>query len=263
MQPLQIRHLTPDCGQWSAALEYAQSRLNTALLVAGDMMPPLRDLSLYAAAFESDRLVGVAVQFNGFATPSFSVAADSSDASDLLLRAFRPERGILAVSNDQSLPEGCAGLTWSVDPWLRGPCITDLEAEGRSEAVVDAGELTGFYRSVHSPYWCPAMLESGRSRVIRDRDGIIVAAASVQFVLPNQYAHIGALATALDHRGQGFARTLLSALRSTFARDEVPECGMFAEAAHPWLESFYERLGFSTLGRYRFAEMRPGRYSRT
>jgi hypothetical protein len=33
---------------------------------------------------------------------------------------------------------------------------------------------------------------------------------------------------------------------------------MFAEAAHPWLESFYERLGFSTVGRFRFAEMRSG-----
>jgi hypothetical protein len=207
MQPLQIRRLTPDCAQWNAALEYAQSHLNTALLVAGDMMPPLRDLALHAAAFESDRLVGVAVQFDGFATSSLSVAAERSEVSDLLLRAFRPERGLSAVSIEQTLPEWCAGLTWSVDTWLRGPCIADLEAEGRCEAVVDAGELTNFYRSVHSPYWCPAMLESGRSRIIRDRDGVIVAACSVQFVLARQYAHMGALATAPGHGGHGFART--------------------------------------------------------
>jgi ribosomal protein S18 acetylase RimI-like enzyme len=255
MPPLQIRLLTPDCVNWPAALDYAHSHLNTALLVAGDMMPPLRDLSVHAAALDGDRLAGVAVHFDGFATPTFSVAADSSDLVELLLRAIRSEQGLLAVSTDQPMPEGYARLKWSFDPWLRGPCVADLDAEGQSEAAVDPIELTDFYRMLNSPYWCPAMLESGRSRVIRDRGGAIVAAVSVQFVISKQYAHIGALATAPSHRGQGFARTLLCALRSTLARDGVQDCGMFAEAAHPWLEQFYGWLGFHTVGWFRFAEI--------
>jgi ribosomal protein S18 acetylase RimI-like enzyme len=255
----QIRLVTPRSADWPAALDYACSRLNTALLVAGDMMPPLRDLSVHAAAFDNARVLGVAVRFAGFVTPSFSVAADASELADLLLRAFPHEQGLLAVSADQPLPEYCASLTWSADPWLRGQCAPDSVAEAQSEPVAVAADLAAFYRSVNSPYWCPEMLDSGRSRVIRDREGTIVAAGSVQFVIPGQYAHIGALATAPAHRKQGFARILVSAIRSRLARDGVRDCGMLAEAAYPWLENFYERLGFRTVGRFRFAEIRlPG-----
>lgn len=250
------RLVTPDSADWPATLGYAHSHLGTALLVAGDMMPPLRDLSVLAAAFDNLQVAGVAVRFAGFATPSFSLAADDSAVADLLLRVLPPEQGLLAVSTDQPLPSWCAKLTWSADPWLRGPCVPDPDAEYRSEPAADAAELTSFYRALNSPYWCPAMLESGRSRVIRDREGAVVAAGSVQFVIRGQYAHIGALATAPAHRGRGFARAILSALRSTLARDGVRDCGMFAEASQPWLENFYERLGFRTAGRFRFAEVR-------
>ncbi len=252
----QVRPVTPDSAHWHAALGYAQSHLDEALLVAGDMTPSLRDLSIHVAAFDNNRVVGVAVHFAGFTIPSFSVAADCGEVADCLLRALPPSQGLLATSTNQPLPEWCARLNWSVDPWLRAQCVPDPEAEVRSEPIGDAVELTVFYRSLQRSYWCPAMMGSGYSRVIRDAEGAIAAAASVQFVIPGQYAHIGAVTTRPIDRGKGFARTLLSALRSMSARNGVRDCGVFAEAAHPWLENFYERLGFQTVGRFQFAETR-------
>lgn len=251
-----VRGIAPVDALWLAAYEYAAEHLATALLVAGNMTTALRDLSNCAVAVDQQEVVGVASVFHGFAAPSITVAADTADAADALVRTLAPANGLLAVSVDQQMPEWFTCLSWSVDPWLVGQCPSDEAAERRTEPVIDVGELAAFYDSVRATYWCPAMAQAGGSRVVRDRTGAIVAAISVQFIIQDVgYAHLGALATAPTHQGQGLARTLVTALRSTLGRDGVSQCGLFAEAAHPWLAGFYERLGFVRSGGFRFTEI--------
>jgi GNAT superfamily N-acetyltransferase len=121
---------------------------------------------------------------------------------------------------------------------------------------LDPEELRRFYREVNALYWCPAMLEFGGSRIIRDEFGNIAGAASVLFVLPDVgYAHIGGVVIAPPHRGQGLARKLVADVRTSMARAGVRKCGLFADAAHPWLVDVYERFGFSRAGSFRLGDL--------
>ncbi len=223
--------------------------------MAGDATEPLRDQAVHAAAFDGRDVVGVAARFDGFSTPSLSVAADTAEVADGLIEAVRAPRCLLSVAVDQPLPSWSERLTWSVDPWLRAAC-EGAARDPRAERVDDPAELADYYRRVNVRYWSPAMLQEGGSFVIRDGQGGIAAAVSVQFVLRDaRYAQIGALATAPALRRQGLARTLLSTTRASLASAGVRWCGVFADAGHPWLADCYERLGFVRAGAFRFADI--------
>jgi GNAT superfamily N-acetyltransferase len=218
------------------------------------MQPPLRQLSRFSAAFHDDDVVGVAGVFHGFGEPSVSVAADAADIADALFARVAPSTGLMVASVGQPLPAWSERVKWSVDPWFVADCIEARE-EGTHQAL-DPEELRRFYREANALYWCPAMLEFGGSRIIRDQFGNIAGAASVLFVLPDLgYAHIGGVVTAPPYRRQGFARKLLADVRTSLARAGVGTCGLFADAAHPWLVDVYERFGFSRAGLFRLGDL--------
>jgi GNAT superfamily N-acetyltransferase len=252
---LRLLDILPGREGWHAAVAYALTHVNSALLVAGDMQPPLRNLTRFNVAFHDGEVVGVAGAFHGFAEPSVSVAADTANIAAALLERIAPSNGLLAVSAAQPLPAWRELVHWSIDPWLVADCV-EQTGLGWTEQVTDPDELGRFYREVDASYWCPAMLEFGGSRILRDEFQNIVAAASVLFVLPEaSYAHIGGLVTAPPYRGQGFARKLVADVRATIARAGIRRCGLFADAAHPWLLDVYKRFGFNPVGSFRLADL--------
>ncbi len=252
---LRVVDIFPGSGGWHAAATYTSTHVTSALLVAGDMQPPLRQLSRFTAAFQDDdRVVGVAAAFHGFGEPSVSVAADAADIADALFALIAPSKGLVVVSVSQPLPAWSECVNWTVDPWLMAECVET--SEGWTQPAGDPEELRNFYREANALYWCPAMLEFGGSRIIRDQFGNIAGAASVLFVLPDLgYAHIGGVVTAPPYRGQGFARKLVADVRSSLARAGVRKCGLFADAAHPWLVDVYGRFGFSSVGSFRLGDL--------
>ena len=138
------------------------------------------------------KVVGVAGVFHGFVEPGVSVSADTAEVADALPRRIAPSKGLLAVSESQPLPNSREVAEWSFHKWLVADCSHQTSPEATEQAK-DSDELGRFYQQLQAPYWCPAMLRSGGSRIIRDQFGAIAEAISVLFTLQMRHMHTSAV----------------------------------------------------------------------
>lgn len=226
-----------------------------ALLVAADMSEPLARDSQFLALFGPDgrSVVGVASRFNGFATPSVSVASADAGSAAALLEPLACDGAILIADTRQPLPESVTrGRSWSDDVWLTAPSAVDSQAPTAGVEDVDSfDEVEAFFRAHDAHFWCRSMGELGHCHGVR-RSGTLVAVTAVNFILPaRRYASIGPVVTAPAWRGRGFAQALISAQRLGLLRSGVDRVGLLAEADQPRLLNFYQRQGFVPSGRFR------------
>ena len=226
-----------------------------ALLVAADMSDPLwRESQFLGLVDTANRsVVGVASRFNGFATPSVSVATPDASSVLSLLEPLLNDGAILIVDKRQALPEAVKrGRAWSDDVWLTASSAVDSTTLSRDVERIDSyDEVEGFFRAHDARFWCRSMGELRHCYGIRRR-GELIAVTAVNFVLPGlNYANVGPIVTAPEWRGRGFASALLSTQRYELMRSGVSRVGLLAEADQKRLLDYYQRQGFVPSGRFR------------
>lgn len=238
------------------AKRWAEDRFERALLLLGDLTDSLRHLATYWIVHEefTKRVRGLAVKFDGFYVPVASIVADDEDATDSLLRVLRNDDCLLVVNALQKLPSASQYPRESTDSWMFAPCESSAGQQRESaELVSDAKELEDFFQRVGRRFWCAAMSRFDHNFGVRARDGRLISAGCVSFVLEGLgYAHIGPLATDPAERGRNFGTQVLAAIVSNLALSGIRKCGLFADGAEPGLVRYYEDRGFTKRGEFHF-----------
>lgn len=114
----------------------------------------------------------------------------------------------------------------------------------------DLGDLTALYDLAYPDHWFrPQMLANGPYLGVR-RDGVLVAAAGTH-VWSSAYrvAALGNVTTHPDARGQGLATALVARWCRQVA-GSVDHVALNVKADNPAAVRVYERLGFTTAGRF-------------
>ena len=246
----EIRELPRGVGTSEQVRRWAESHFDRALLILGDSTEALRQHSRFWGAFErTAEPAGLAVRFDGFASPIASVAADDPAVFNQLCEVACEGGATLVLNTKQPSPASFQNMPQSVDSWLVSNC-TKSELDPNVEPLHDEAELQTFYSEQGMAFWCPSMLRSAQVFGIRGTSSEIVCAGGVNFVLSSlNYAQIGALATHPAYRKRSYATRVLMTIRSNLATMGIRLCGLFAESP-----SFYYKRGFSERGRFRFVE---------
>jgi GNAT superfamily N-acetyltransferase len=252
------RELTPGSQDWCEALAWASRHFDRSVLILGDMTAPLRPHTrLWSCADAAAVAVGVAVRFEGFASPVVSCAAEDEDSCGALVDAARlAGPGMLVTHESQPLPAPLMRTHADHDPWLTGVC-EPLPAPSNICPLEDPAELESFYAGQDMHYWHCDMLQFGHWFGVRDASGTLICAGGVNFVVPeHSYAQLGGLATAAHARGRSHATAVLDAIRSSLAQAGIARCGLFADSSDPRLPGFYVARGFAAHSRFRFTPLR-------
>ena len=189
-----------------------------------------------ARAFRIDRGYGV-----------FGVAADTGDAAQAALAALVPEAGEIWIVE---------GEPWPVPPGTREvkrAILAQMVAEGApppprsGEPGIlalgddDVPEMAALAEHAKPGPWGPKTYRYGPFYGVRE-NGRLLAMAGQRILVPGM-AEVSGVSTWADHRGRGYARTLIGhVMREMVARGEQPFLHSYADNAGAI--ALYESLGF-------------------
>ena len=189
-----------------------------------------------ARAFRIDRGYGV-----------FGVAADTGDAAQAALAALVPEAGEIWIVE---------GEPWPVPPGTRQvkrAILAQMVAQGAppppragEPAILalgddDVPEMAALAEHAKPGPWGPKTHRYGPFYGVRE-NGRLLAMAGQRILVPGM-AEVSGVSTWADHRGRGYARTLIGhVMREMVARGEQPFLHSYADNAGAI--ALYESLGF-------------------
>lgn len=189
-----------------------------------------------ARAFRIDRGYGV-----------FGVAADTGDAAQAALAALVPDAGEIWIVE---------GEPWPVPPGTRQvkrAILAQMVAQGAppppragEPAILalgddDVPEMAALAEHAKPGPWGPKTHRYGPFYGVRE-NGRLLAMAGQRILVPGM-AEVSGVSTWADHRGRGYARTLIGhVMREMVARGEQPFLHSYADNAGAI--ALYESLGF-------------------
>jgi ribosomal protein S18 acetylase RimI-like enzyme len=241
---LAIRTVT-DRGELRAFLE-------TDRLLAAYAICDLEDREFgktrWGGAFESNRLVALALEYSGI-TPQPLFAMGRSEGIEAILRdVVRPRAAYVAV-----LPEALPAVqaVYRLDPgpqmvrmWVDRSRFRPYPADVRRLLPSDIGELNRLYQLGFASWLPSSSIADGVYFGMRV-GGRLVAAAGTHVVSRDaRLAVVGNVLTHVDYRGRGFATAVTGAVTAELLRtsDQVV---LNVRSDNPPALQAYRRLGFA------------------
>jgi ribosomal protein S18 acetylase RimI-like enzyme len=103
--------------------------------------------------------------------------------------------------------------------------------------------------------WCLAQQAKGRMvRLVAEADGLVVA--NGQFAILRGQGEIGSLVVAPAYRRRGIGTALISALIEQARRGQMHTIEITAHLDKPWVQAWYQRLGFAYTSEHDFGDER-------
>lgn len=178
-------------------------------------------------------------------TPLGATRDQSEDSYQSLLRLLPPEGAVgVFLDADPALPKGWTLLHHGLIQqmvWHAGPKMKDCRAQKLNASNID--EMLALVELTKPGPFGRRTTEMGRYLGIH-KDGRLVAMAGERLRMPG-YTEISAVCTHPEHRGNGYATLLVSALVDQITeRNEIPFLHVAAENVSAI--RVYDKLGFTT-----------------
>ena len=216
-----------------------------------------RDWSLYALADLDDGMFehcdwwlhgeGLGLVFRGLSIRPIFVIGDRGTTADLLAAMDVPS-GYLNLRVEQV--DAADGIFAYRDRHEMQRMLIDQLQPRRGETVLltaaDLDDIEALYRTEAGAgfVFAPEQLASGFFRGVR-KGGELVAIAGVHVVSKAEgVAGVGNIFTRADHRGQGLAQVVTSAVVEALAKAGIRSIGLNVECTNIAAIRAYERIGF-------------------
>jgi ribosomal protein S18 acetylase RimI-like enzyme len=201
----------------------------------------------WGGAFESDRLVALALEYSGVTPQPLFVMGDHDGIEAILRDVVRPRAAYVAA-----LPEAVPAVeaVYRLDPgpamvrmWVDRARFRPFPADVRRLLPADIGELNRLYQLGFASWLPSSSIAEGVYYGMRV-GGRLVAAAGTHVIGRNaRIAVVGNVLTHVDYRGRGFATAVTGAVTQELLRtcDQVV---LNVRSDNPPALQAYRRLGF-------------------
>jgi GNAT superfamily N-acetyltransferase len=202
----------------------------------------------WGGAFDSERLVAVAMEYSGL-TPQPLFVMGRLDGIEAVLRDVVRPRAAYVAALDESLP--AVEAVYRVDPgpamvrmWVDRPTFRPYPANVQRLHPADIGELNRLYQLGFASWLPSTSIAEGVYYGVRVNGRLVAAAGTHGISREARLAVVGNVLTHVDHRGRGYATAVTGAVTQELLRfcDQVV---LNVRSDNPPALQAYRRLGYA------------------
>jgi RimJ/RimL family protein N-acetyltransferase len=176
----------------------------------------------WGGAFDSERLVAVAMEYSGL-TPQPLFVMGRLDGIEAVLRDVVRPRAAYVAALDESLP--AVEAVYRVDPgpamvrmWVDRPTFRPYPANVQRLHPADIGELNRLYQLGFASWLPSTSIAEGVYYGVRVNGRLVAAAGTHVISREARLAVVGNVLTHVDHRGRGYATAVTGAVTQELLR---------------------------------------------